>query len=255
MILKFFNITILSLFIVGCASMDSMDEPSIGNYFFADLMADRLANGEVNRKTSTYYYRRIGVYPQGILYAKASSIGKFKGAIFVVNDKIVKVINSDELAELLDTQRIIEKNKIEIARQEKLIQEEKLKIEYEKKIKEEGEKRIREENIKYGTSGLGLFVDNISKECLVRDVWTCKISGTDYQISASIRNNLNKEVKDIEIKCKYFSQSGTDLTGLFTRNRETIYQKWMPNEIRKFSFKVGSVEQTVNLKCEISQWK
>lgn len=129
MFLKLFNITILSMFIVGCASMDSMDEPSIGNYFFASVMADRLANGEVNRTTSTYYYRRIGVYPQGILYAKSTPIGKFKGAIFVVNDKIVKVISSDELAELLDTQRIIEKNKMEIVRQQKLIQEEKLEAE------------------------------------------------------------------------------------------------------------------------------
>ena len=255
MFLKLFNITILSMFIVGCASMDSMDEPSIGNYFFASVMADRLANGEVNRTTSTYYYRRIGVYPQGILYAKSAPIGKFKGAIFVVNDKIVKVISSDELAELLDTQKIIEINKIEIARQQKLIQEGKLKIESENQLKVEREKKIIEENNKYGTSGLGLFVENISKECLVRDGWTCKISGSDYQINASIRNNLNKEVKDIEIKCKYISQSGTELTGLFTRNRETIYQKWKPNEIRNFSFKVGSVEQTVNLKCEISQWK
>ena len=232
-----------------------MDEPKPGNYFFADIEADRLENGTQNNSTRNYHYRFIGNYPQGALYAKASPIGKFRGGLFVIKNKITKVLTPEELSEIIDSQRIVEINRRKIAEQNLIIAEEKSRLETQRKIAEEKERATAENNKKYGTSGVGMHVENISTECLVIDDWQCKLQGENYQIIASIRNNLNDEVKDIEVQCRYFSQSGTELRGAFAKNKETIYQKWTPGEIRRFKFNISKIKQTENIKCTINRWQ
>jgi hypothetical protein len=238
------NIVILSILIAGltgCASVDVMDDPKPGNFFFATVRADRLENGEENRTTKNYSYRYLGRFPEGVLYAKTSIEGSFRGALFVRNEKIVKVLSADEFAQFIEAQRI---------------EAERKKLEAEDRAKRE----LQRDNWRYGTTGVGLFVENVARECLVYSnpglvIGRCEVPGPNVVVRASIRNNLSRDIKDVEVRCKHYAQSGTELAGVLAKNRETIYQRWMPGEIRDFSFSVSDVQQRYSTKCEIVRWQ
>jgi uncharacterized protein (UPF0254 family) len=264
------NIVILSILIAGltgCASVDVMDDPKPGNFFFATVRADRLENGEENRTTKNYSYRYLGRFPEGVLYAKTSIEGSFRGALFVRNEKIVKVLSADEFAQFIEAQRIAaerqrqiiedERRRVEAERRQKIDAEkqreaERNKLEAERnklEAEDRAKRELQRDNWRYGTTGVGLFVENVASECLVYSNpglvigrW-CEVPGPNVVVRASIRNNLSRDIKDVEVRCKHYAQSGTELAGVLAKNRETIYQRWMPGEIRGFSFSVSDVQQ------------
>jgi hypothetical protein len=275
------NIVILSILIAGltgCASVDVMDDPKPGNFFFATVRADRLENGEENRTTKNYSYRYLGRFPEGVLYAKTSIEGSFRGALFVRNEKIVKVLSADEFAQFIEAQRIAaERQRIAAERQSQIIEDERRRVEAERRQKIDAEKQreaerkkleaedrakreLQRDNWRYGTTGVGLFVENVARECLVYSnpglvIGRCEVPGPNVVVRASIRNNLSRDIKDVEVRCKHYAQSGTELAGVLAKNRETIYQRWMPGEIRDFSFSVSDVQQRYSTKCEIVRWQ
>jgi hypothetical protein len=150
------SLIILVILLSGCASTDVMDEPKIGNYFFPSIRADKLENGNENKKIKEYDFKYIGNFNEGVLYAKTSSLGNFSGALFVRNEKITKIITSEELAKIITAQvnedidrqnkrKKIEEEWISIQNDRKRIEEEarleRLRLEKESRDKIEAERK------------------------------------------------------------------------------------------------------------------
>jgi len=129
------------------------------------------------------------------------------------------------------------------------------KVEYQNDL-------VIENNKKFGSTGVVLHLNYFNTECL-QTVYgkglgfgLCTMQGLDFYVSASVRNNLKIDIKDMEIECKYLAQSGTDLTPTrYTRNKVTIYERLTPGQIKDISFKIGGVQQTKNLNCKVLTWK
>jgi hypothetical protein len=112
---------------------------------------------------------------------------------------------------------------------------------------------IDEVNKQYGSTGVGLIISKVAKECLVSEGWACRVTGINLVITAGVRNNLNRDVKDVKIKCRHFAQSGTELSTLLNTS-STILQKWSPGETRNISFPIGDVSQRYKTTCSITGW-
>jgi hypothetical protein len=118
------------------------------------------------------------------------------------------------------------------------------KADIERQIAQEKQKKLDENNKVLGTTGVGFKLENTYY--LINDR---KIS-----VSGLVRNNTTKSIKDIKISCKYFANSGTELSNLFVKNSERIYERWNPNEMRVVSFGIDAIQQAQNIKCTVTDY-
>lgn len=104
--------------------------------------------------------------------------------------------------------------------------------------------KIASENAIYGISNMGIHLNRIYTDMLGALV-----------VEGSVKNNMDKSVLDILIRCRHFAQSGTELRLPGADSSATIYQKWAPSEIRYVRFKIGNVDQRDRTSCEVVNWK
>jgi len=233
--------------LIGCA-ITAVDDPKIGMSLSTDDWADKRENGS-NSKYITNYYLYVAKVEGGTLYrintSKALPTG-FKGGIIVSNEKIVRVLNPNELNSLLAD--IENKNRLTERNAQQQVEQRQRENDLIKK-----QAQAKEDNVKYGTTGVGLSVSRIDKECLVSEGFSCRVRGVNLIVSGGIRNNLSQEIKDVRIKCKHFAQSGTELSTLLNTS-STILQKWSPGETRKISFPIADLSQRYQTTCSITGW-
>ena len=91
------------------------------------------------------------------------------------------------------------------------------------------------------TGGLS---DRFNPDCYIVD----KLS---IHVKLEARNNLNKIVKDITIKCNQLGNSGT----IIKSDSKIFFDTWEPSQIKKISYKIFKHEQISRLSCEVTGWK
>lgn len=70
-----------------------------------------------------------------------------------------------------------------------------------------------------------------------------------FRASFTVNNVSTAPVKDIEVTCRHFGQSGTEIDS----NTRTIYQIFMPGSTRINDFNMGFVrDQTVVTSCQVT---
>lgn len=151
--------------------------------------------------------------------------------------------NSDEKENYLKSMKDA---KLMEQREKERIKAEEEKSQRQIRIKEERIRlhKIASDNAIYGISNMGIHINRTSTDVLGMLI-----------VEGSVRNNLDRPVFDILIRCRHFAQSGTELRLQGADSSATIYQKWAPSEIRYVRFKIGNVDQRDRTSCEVVNWK
>ena len=149
-----------------------------------------------------------------------------------------------------------------LKQKEELIQIENNKRETARRIAQKNEQKLREKCLSSGSIGIcqsssqnntqyicgsnlvTAFENILNKYCYVTD---------NYSISTSmeVRNNSGKTIKDITFNCTQNAKSGTSLTS----GSHTIYDVWVPNEVKSVSMKFAKHEQVQSMYCRAVSWK
>lgn len=227
--MKKFTLTILAVFLLsGCGAIKNVDNPAVGDDFNVEMWANKYEDGSLG---SAKFYLYVTKNSDGTIYiSNPKEGGNFRGGIIVFNGKIVKLLTTQEVKDIVISEKnLAEQNK---KNEQRLAQIEKQRVQRELDIQI------------FGTTGvkmgpLSYFV--------LRDSKTYGMQPIDVEV----KNNYNYQIKDIKVSCKYFAQSGTEIKNSISNQTYTIFQKWNANEKRKVSFDIALVEQASQIKCEI----
>lgn len=227
--MKKFTLTTLAVFLLsGCGAIKNVDNPAVGDDFNVEMWANKYEDGSLG---SAKFYLYVTKNSDGTIYiSNPKEGGNFRGGIIVSNGKIVKLLTTQEVKDIVTSEKnLAEQNK---KNEQRLAQIEKQRVQRELDIQI------------FGTTGvkmgpLSYFV--------LRDSKTYGMQPIDVEV----KNNYNYQIKDIKVSCKYFAQSGTEIKNSISNQTYTIFQKWSANEKRKVSFDIALVEQASQIKCEI----
>ena len=249
MIYKNLYLIVITLVFLSSCAITEIDSPKVGATFYTDIWANIQEDGSRKQRDDNSFYLYNERTSEGVFYTPNPNLkGKFDGALLVKNEKIVKILTPSEYKKYIaDRQAAIDDQR----RKDQLIKDQQKQIALEKERLE----KERQDDNRYGKTGVGLFVDSLDRDCLLIRNFYCEVQGIDLVVSASVRNNLSKNISDVEIKCRHFAQSGTELRGLLSKRSETIFQTWRPGEIRFFKFNISDTDQRYKTSCEIVGWR
>ncbi len=125
-----------------------------------------------------------------------------------------------------------------------------------KEISDLEKEKLNELTRIYGDVPVGIKLESISPECIHKvDIFTCALYGDKLEIVATVRNNVKKEIIDVNIRCRHFGQSGTELSSFLDKKSVTIFQKWAVDEIRRVKFTISDIDQRNKTVCSVVGWK
>jgi hypothetical protein len=108
----------------------------------------------------------------------------------------------------------------------------------------------------FGSSGVGICIKNITEGVYICDRsamfptlnQNCWVNNPlQITVAMSIRNNLNRPVKDINIRCSQIAKSGTVLRN----STDTVYNSWQPRDVKDYKLELLKHNQWSTVNCQV----